>query len=122
MSWVEFHARLANTALFYCLIMAIWGGWRFLRKQGVGGSYWGAVVIAEVLILAQGLLGGYLWLAGMRPARGIHLLYGIVSAMAMPLAYTYTRGREERPEMLIYTVAFLVLSGLLLRAITTGGL
>ena len=121
MSLVEVHARLANTALFFCVIMGVWGGWRFLRKRGMEGSYWGAVVIAEILILAQGFLGGYLWLTGLRPARGIHLLYGIVSGLAIPMIFFYTRGREERPEMLMYAGGFLILVGLVLRAMTTGG-
>lgn len=121
MSPVELHLRLANTALFFCVIMAVWGGWRFLKRRGVDSSYWGAVVIAEILILVQGLLGGYLWLSGLRPARGIHLLYGIVSILALPMVFTYTKGREDRPDMLMYCVCFLILIGLLLRAITTAG-
>lgn len=122
MSLVEVHGRLANTALFFCGIMALWGGWRFLRKQGVDGSYWGALVIAEVVILAQGASGAYLWFNGARPERGgMHVLYGVVSALAVPLVYTYTKGREGRPEILLYMLAFFALIGLLLRAVVTGG-
>jgi heme A synthase len=121
MSIVEVHARLANTAIFFCLALALWGFWRFFRKKGIDPSYRGAAIIAELLILVQGALGAFMWFSGLRPARGIHLLYGIVSALAIPLVYTYTKGREERPEMLLYGVAFLVLVGLLLRAVATGG-
>lgn len=121
MTLSDVHARLANTALLFCLLMAAWGAWRFVRKQGLGGSYWGALIIAEVLILAQGGLGAYLWFSGLRPLRGgIHVLYGVVSALAIPLVYAYTRGREERPEMLMYSVTFLILAGLVLRAMVTG--
>jgi len=49
------------------------------------------------------------------------LLYGIVSLLALPMIFAYTRGREERPDILMYSVGFLVLIGLLLRAITTAG-
>jgi hypothetical protein len=121
MSLVEVHSRLANTALFFCIIMAIWGLWRFFRRQGVDGSYWGAIIIAELLLLVQSGIGTYLWFAGLRPARGIHLLYGIVSVLAIPLVFAFTRGRDDRPEMLMYGVAFLILIGLLLRAVATGG-
>ena len=120
MALIDIHTRLANTALFFCVIMAVWGGLRFLRRRGVDSSYFGAVVIAELLLLAQGILGGYLWVNGLRPGRGIHILYGVVSLLALPMVFAYTRGREERPDMLMYTVGFLVLIGLLLRAITTG--
>lgn len=117
----EIHARLANTAVIFCIIIAVWGGWRFLRKQGVNSNYWGAAVIAEILIIVQGLLGVFLWISDLRPARGwLHILYGVVGVLAIPLVYAYTKGREDRPEMLIYCVGFLILTGLLLRAIVTG--
>ena len=119
MPLVEIHARLANTTLFFIVIMAIWGAFRFLRKQGLAGSYWGASVIAEILILLQGALGVYLWIVGLRPDRGIHPLYGAVIAFALPFVYLYTKGREDRPEMLMYTVAYLLMIGLTLRAMFT---
>jgi hypothetical protein len=116
------HDRLAITALLFCLFMALWGFWRFFRQQGLASSYWGAALIAEFLMLFQGGLGLYLWITGMRPARGgIHILYGLALALAIPLVYSYTRGRQERPEMLLYAVAFLIMCGLVLRAMVTGG-
>ena len=121
MTLVEVHGRLANTALFYFIFLALWGLVRFARRQGLGPAYWGALVIAELLILAQGGIGAFLWYAGLRPERGLHILYGLVSGLAIPAVYAYTRGREERPEMLIYGVATLVTVGLILRAITTAG-
>jgi hypothetical protein len=119
---VEIHAGLANATLAFVAVMAAWGLFRFFRRRGLGGSYWGAVVVAEILILAQGAIGIYLWLTGARPVRGgIHWLYGVVLALAIPLVYIYTKGREDRPEMLMYGVAFLIMIGLVLRSIVTGG-
>jgi len=121
MSLVDIHARLANTAIFFCIAMALWGGWRFLRKQGLGSNYWGALAIAEGLILVQGILGASLWFGGARPERGgMHVLYGVVSALAIPIIYTYTKGRERRTEMLMYMLVFFALVGLLLRGVVTG--
>ena len=54
---VMIHDGLANTVLLYVLVMGIWGLWRFFRKQGVDSSFWGALVIAEILILVQGGIG-----------------------------------------------------------------
>jgi hypothetical protein len=123
MSLVEIHARLASTALLFSALMALWGFWRFFRKQGVGSSYWGAAVVAVILLLAQGALGMILWFAGavdQRPGY-VHWLYGAALALALPLVYSYTKGRQERPEMLLYAVAFLIMVGLVLRAMVTGG-
>jgi CDP-diglyceride synthetase len=121
MSLTVIHGNLANAALIYFAILAVWGLIRFARRQGLGSNYWGALVIAELLILAQGSLGAYLWYSGLRPARGIHILYGLVSALTIPAVYIYTKGREERREILIYAVVALVTVGLILRATTTAG-
>jgi hypothetical protein len=48
-------------------------------------------------------------------------LYGLVSALAIPAVYAYTKGGEERREMLIYAVVALVTAGLILRATVTAG-
>ena len=121
MSLAEIHGRLAYTALLFCAILAVWGFWRFFRRQGLSPSFWGAAILAEALILVQGALGLYMWIAGARPARGVHWLYGVSLALAIPLVYSLTRGRQERPEMLIYAVAFLIMIFLVLRGMVTAG-
>ena len=121
MTLVEVHGRLADSVFYFFLILAVWGLVRFAWRRGVSSSYWGALVIAEVLILAQAGLGAFLWLSGLRPERSIHLLYGIVSVLTIPGAYAYTKGREARAEMLVYGAITLVTVGLILRAITTAG-
>jgi hypothetical protein len=118
----EVHARFANTAMIYCIIMAIWGLWRFFRGQGLSGGYFGAVVIAEILFAIQGLMGLILWFGAesFRPGY-VHWLYGIVLVLGAPIVYVYTKGKQERPEMLLYAIAFLVLIFIVLRARITAG-
>ena len=121
MSPTFIHGRLATTALLFILFMAAWGFWRYFRKGGLDSSYWGALVIGEILILVQGALGAYLWLSGLRPDRGIHFLYGVAAALVIPGVWAFTKGRQERREMLIYALMLLFLVGLLLRAMGTAG-
>ena len=110
MSLPEIHARLANTAMIYCAIMAAWGLWRFFRGQGISGGYFGAVVIAEVLLAVQGLIGLILWFGVSIHRPGwVHWLYGIVLLLGAPVVYAYTKGRQERPEMLLYSVAYIIM-------------
>jgi len=116
------HAALSNTAFLYFLAISIWGFWRFFRRQGVDSSYWGTLVIAEILILAQAALGAYMWFLGLRPARGVHLLYGILVLMMIPGAYVYTRGRDARRDILAYGTATIIAVGLIIRATFTGAL
>jgi hypothetical protein len=120
MSLAEVHARLANTAMIYFVIMAVWGLIRFFRGQGISGGYFGAIVIAEIILIGQGLLGLILWfsVATFRP-EWVHWLYGIVLVLGAPLVFAYTRGRQERPEMLLYAVVFVIMIALVLRAMAT---
>ena len=122
MALADVHSRLANTAMIYCIIMAVWGLIRFFRGQGVSGGYFGAVVIAEILLAIQGLIGLILWfgVATFRPG-WVHWLYGIVLLMGVPLVYAYTKGKQDRPEMLLYAVAFVIMIALVLRATVTAG-
>lgn len=121
MTITQVHGALANTSLYYFILLAVWGTFRFLRKQGLDSSYWGALVIAEILLVVQFLLGGYMWIIGFRPVETVHVLYGFVSLIAIPGMFSYTKGRSDRPEMLMYSVVALVTIGLLMRAIFTGG-
>ena len=118
----EVHARLANTAMIFCIIMAVWGLWRFFRGQGLSGGYFGAVVVAEILLAVQGIFGLILWFGGgtFRPSY-VHWIYGIVLVMGAPVVYAYTKGRQDRPEMLLYSVAFIIMIALTLRAMVTAG-
>lgn len=119
----EVHAGLANTTMIYCIIMTIWGLWRFFRGGGLSGGYFGAVVIAEVLFAIQGVIGLILWFgAGTHQPGYVHWIYGIVLVMGAPVVYVYTKGKQDRPEMLLYAIAFLILIFIALRARITAGL
>jgi hypothetical protein len=119
MNLSEVHGRIATTSLYYFILLTVWGYWRFFCKERLSAVYWGSLAIAEGLLLIQSGLGFYLWFLGLRPSRSIHILYGIVSMMALPAVYMYTRGRQERAEMLMYGTTTLITVGLILRAMTT---
>ncbi|NUM46165.1 MAG: hypothetical protein HUU38_15790 [Anaerolineales bacterium] len=122
MSVVEIHGRLANTAMYYFILLTVWGYWRFIRKQGLDPSYWGALVIGEILLLLQSSVGGYMWVIGLRPGQWAHYLYGIVTPMALPMIFMYTRGRQERPEILMYGTTALLTVFMIMRAMETAAL
>jgi hypothetical protein len=123
MSIVEIHARLANTAIFYTAILAIWGLWRYARKQDMDSSYFGALVIAEVIYIVQGLLGAYLYISGtgQLDRAFMHILYGIVTVLVIPGIFATTHGEGSRRVQLIYGIALLFQVGILFRSLATGG-
>ena len=122
MSIIEVHARLANTAIFYTAIMAIWGLWRYFRKMEIDSSYFGALAIAEILFVIQGLLGAYIYISGIgHLSRAfMHILYGVITVLAIPAIFAYTRGESSRRVQLIYGIALLFQVGILFRSMATG--
>jgi hypothetical protein len=117
------HNGLSNTTLLFMLALGGWGLWNFFRGEGVTGSYWGALAIGQGVVVIEALIGVALYLAGSNgPARGVlHILYGVVTLICLPAAFSFTRGRSSRYEVLIYAVIALFLAGIVNRAQTTGG-
>lgn len=127
MSLPEIHGRLGNTALLFMFIAAAWGGLRWLRKQPVDGNYFGVLVVGELLLLGQMLLGMWLWL-GMRSTPvsdppWMHILYGFLSVITLPAVYVFSKGRtEDRRDQGLYALVCLFLVAILWRAMTTASL
>lgn len=119
MSLTFIHARLFVTILVFSAIAAIWGLVQYARGRNVDGTFWGIMAAAELLYLVQALIGVTLWIGGAVPARGIHILYGAVTALTLPGYYAFTEGRDDRPALLVYSLLFLFLVGIGLRAGTT---
>jgi hypothetical protein len=115
------HARLLVTILLFFGALSIWGFVSYLRGQSISGSYKGALAIGELLMLAEFVIGVLLLFGGAQPARlSIHILYGVVAIITLPGAFAYTRGRDDRWELLIYVTVCLFLCGIALRALGTG--
>lgn len=117
---ITLHARTANTVLLYAFAMGAWSAWNYFRKQGVGGNYFGAMAVGELLMIAQGILGVLLLGLGARPSDFIHFLYGVLVTLMWPLTYVYTHARVERKEAGLYALVAFFIFGLSLRAVMTG--
>ena len=116
------HERLSYTTLYFMVALGVWGLWNALRGAGMTPSYWGGIVIGQLLIMFEALLGVSLLVGGAVPTRGwLHYLYGVAAVVAIPSAFAFTRGRSTRYESLIYAVIALFLAGVTMRARLTGG-
>ncbi len=120
---LEIHIRLGNMAFYYAAIMTIWAIWRIYKKHGVDSNYWWASIIAEILLLLQGVFGVYLYyFTDIKLARPVHAIYGVASALILPIGYAVSRGHKERRDMIIYGVAFLCLAVLTAFALDSAGM
>lgn len=115
------HAQLAVTATVYSGVVGLWALYLALRKRGLSSSLWGALAINELIFIAQAGFGIALWIEGLRPARAVHWLYGLLGILTLPAAFAFTRGRGERREALIYALVCLFLAGVAIRATLTAG-
>ena len=121
MSLVFIHNRLSLSILLYVIILFCWGFWAYIRKNGVNSSYWGALIIAEILILGQGALGITLYLMGSQPERGwMHVLYGIFGSLGIPAGLLITKGRNDRQTLLVYVAVLILIAVIFIRSIVTG--
>jgi hypothetical protein len=117
------HGRLANAALLFSILCVAWGLLNFIRKQPVTSSYWGGLVILQILAIAQVVIGivVYASMDGGQLARPIvHMLYAATLVLSLPAAYVYTGGKDTQRENLIYALVCLWLVFIVERSISTG--
>lgn len=119
MDALSVHAQLATALILYLAAVGVWG-----IALGVGGSgptpsYRGSLVIAEVAVVLQGLLGAAAWVST-GPSDAIHVLYGLALVVTLPLVATIVRQGSPRRTSLSLGLASLFAAGLAIRGITTG--
>ncbi len=85
-----------------------------------------ALTVTAIVSILQALLGITLVLLGQRPGTGtglyyLHYVYGAIVALSIPVAITYTTsGKHIRRDVLILSLAALILVAAGVRALMTG--
>lgn len=107
-------------------ISGIWGLVLFFMKKTLNRPWRTTLIITAVIAALQALLGIILVLLGQRPGTGtglyyLHYVYGAIVVLAIPVAITYATGnKNSRRDILIFSIASLILVAAALRALTTG--
>lgn len=115
------HDRLHVTILLYMTILGVWGLFNFFRRHSVTDIYEGALTIGALLLASEVALGIILFVGGARPARSsMHIIYGIVAVVCIPLVLRYTRTDHSRQTYLVYSLVCFFLAALAIRAWQTG--
>ncbi|MGB3307213.1 MAG: hypothetical protein WBA63_13570 [Thermomicrobiales bacterium] len=115
------HDRLGTTVILFFVVVGLWGLLEFARGGVLGGNIAGALIIGQILIVVQGLLGLIVFASGDRPQQILHILYGFTAALVLPFVWSYVRDRAPRQGLLIYSIVALFIVGLAIRGMTTGG-
>lgn len=91
MTITQIHASLAQSATIFIGVLSVWAVLYAIQNKDLDSNWFGAAVIGEVLILAQFVLGFYIYLSGDHdlPRPFLHILYAIVTVISLPAAYGY---------------------------------
>lgn len=114
------HAGLSNTAVLFVAALGLWALVLRFMSRPLDSSWYGAALIAEIVLLAQGVLGAVLYFQGYSGALArpfMHILYGVVAIVTLPAAWGYFGHLDdERVKTLAMAVTCFFLWGILLRA------
>ncbi|MDQ3705249.1 MAG: hypothetical protein M3437_08525 [Chloroflexota bacterium] len=116
---IEAHRTLSSMIGIYTLVVGIWGIVNAFRRVPPDGNFNGALALAVAVFVVEALAGVLLVLLGQRPARIIHLLYGVTIALIIPAIFAFTRGRNSSRESLLYGLGMIFIAGLNDRAAHT---
>lgn len=121
-TFVTIDTAVTNAARLFFLLLGLWGVVRGLRGLGVDGSYFGALVVGQILYILLLLFDLIEWARGYVPERAaLHYLYAIFAVLLMPYIYVNVlKGDDGNQAQWIYAFVALFLFGIAARAMTTG--
>jgi hypothetical protein len=116
---LSLHGRVAYALVLYYTFVGLWGIFAGIRDRGPSASFRGAVAIATIAAVGQGIVGFVVLVLRGAPPEAVHILYGFALAVSMPLAATLIRERTPRGQSVALGLAALFAAGLAIRGITT---
>jgi heme A synthase len=113
---------------FYLIVAAgaiagIWGLVLYFTRRSPQKPWWISLIVTLALGVLQGLFGLTLVFLGHKaPHDNLHYLYGGIVVFIIPLAWLSfaSGGKNQRKDILIYSIAVLILVAAALRAWNTG--
>jgi hypothetical protein len=116
---LSLHGRAATALVLYYIAVGLWGVLLGLRNSGPTPGFRGAIAIAVIASVAQGVLGFLVFFFLRPPPEILHVLYGFALVLAMPLAASLVRDRAPRGQSVALGLASLFTAGLAIRGIIT---
>lgn len=115
------HRQLATSGVLYMFAAGLIGLWMWWRKRPMNANYRGILAIGYILGDVIGLLGLGMLLAGASPRDPIHILYGLVTAIAVPGmgAWLIQKGVSDEVKPRWYALTAFFVFGVMLRGIIT---
>ncbi|MGQ9550141.1 MAG: hypothetical protein ACUVWS_16095, partial [Roseiflexus sp.] len=115
---LRLHANLLFTILLVFSVLALWALILGLLQRPAGAWLHSGMAIGVLLVLSECILGIIMLVRGLLPFRPeMHILYGMLTLLTIPIAHSSARNREPRSQGLMYAFACMVVCILALRAV-----
>lgn len=116
----DIHRGLAQTGIYFFIALGVWAVWLRFRSRPLDGSWYGAAVIGELLMITEFLLGWVLYgqgLGGNLSRAFVHILYATVAVITLPAAYLYlSRLQDENVKTVLFAIVCFFLMEVVIRA------
>lgn len=112
------HQKFALVLIVLGLAGALWCSIDLRRQGAPSGGVRAFLILCWSLVLLQDLLGLVLLAQGHRPPNLLlHVMYGVLSALVLPVAWGLSARRSGRHEALYLGLGSLLFAGLTFRAL-----
>lgn len=119
--FLALHFNIVPLIWLFGGLATIWGIVLLIRKRGIDRIMRILLGVTAGLGVIEAVLGGLLYASGARPADPLHYVYGLIVLAAVPVAFTYTDNKSARRDMIVFTLAAVVVVAAAVRAFMTGG-
>lgn len=117
----EIHLGLGIVVIAINLIAAVWGFLVWKQWLPANKVYAQVLASSQTVIVGQAVIGLLLLSQNLRAAQQLHYVYGLLPAAMVIFAYS-ARGRDQRRNILIFSIAALLAAGLSARALMVSGI
>jgi hypothetical protein len=115
------HALVGLLGLVLGIVAVIWSAGLLVLRRPPGSLFLGSLVWLVAVISLAAVLGAATALASGPPSDLLHIVYGVLALGVVPGAAFVASGRPERQQVIVATVAAVILAILLFRLLQTGG-
>jgi hypothetical protein len=116
---VLLHQGFARTGTMLFIALGVWAILLRLRSTPLNASWYGAAVIAELLMVVQFAIGFILYGGGLGetlPRAFVHILYACVAVVTLPAAYGYfSRLEDENVKTILMAIVCFFLMEVVIR-------
>lgn len=116
----DVHRLVGIAAIVAAALAASWSAIVVATRRDAGRAYLAALGVVVAVALASALVGVLLLLTGPGPADPLHLLYGAIAVLAIPVGIWLAVGRTPRRQSVVLLLAVLVELGVTVRLLQTG--